>query len=255
MPVRKCREVYVDPLGITTSCCIRANNFLYLTMSLRTGWESTQARANLCNFTRQGNLISLATYRCKILCGKRLSMRFSKLYQYLPLRKPENIEKATEIWDQYTKSRPRSDSGDCPRRNWRVLLVEDCPDQQRLTCSFLRGHVADVDLECNGDASVGLVARGIREQKRFDLIILDLYLLDSNGIEATIRIRDLDPFVPVIGITAHATDDIRKIWMASGCDYFLAKPFTKEALLALVDKASRKSSAMLERARTLSNER
>jgi PAS domain S-box-containing protein len=68
-------------------------------------------------------------------------------------------------------------------RNWRVLLVEDCPDQQRLTCRFLKGHVAEVDLECNGDASVDLVYRAIREKNRFDLIILDLYsIADTDWI-------------------------------------------------------------------------
>lgn len=174
-------------------------------------------------------------------------MRFGKLLQYLPLRKSENVAKATEILDLYTKNRecPKSEGNSC--RDWRVLLVEDCPDQQRLTCNFLKGHVAEVDLECNGDASVDLVSKAIRERKRFDLIILDLYLLDSNGIEATIRIRDLDPSVPIIGITAHATDDIRKIWLASGCDHFLAKPFNKESLLTLVDKASLKSTTVLKK--------
>ncbi|MCU0714585.1 MAG: response regulator [Pirellula sp.] len=173
-------------------------------------------------------------------------MRISRLFQLLPLRKAENIEKATEILDQYAKSRPLPEPMGRGCGNWRVLLVEDCPDQQRLTCRFLKGHVAEVDLECNGDASVELVYRAIREKNRFDLIILDLYLLDSNGIEATIRIRDLDPAVPIIGITAHATEDIRKIWLASGCDHFLAKPFTKESLLALVEKASRKSTTVLK---------
>lgn len=180
-------------------------------------------------------------------------MQFSKLFQYLPLRNHENIEKATEIWDQYARRQPdlRPTGSLCAK--WRVLLVEDCPDQQRLTSRFLKGHVAEVELECNGDASVELVSRGIREKKRFDLIILDLYLLDSNGIEATIRIRDLDPSVPIIGITAYATDDIRKIWLASGCDYFLAKPFTKESLLMLVDRASQKSTAVIKNYSTESN--
>ena len=140
-----------------------------------------------------------------------------------------------EIFDSYLKSQESLQQQLSKNRSSldgsRVLLVEDCPDQQRLTLGFLKEETREIELECNGDAALLKVLDAKNQGKPFDFVIMDLYLIDSNGIEATIKIREVDAMVSIVGITAYGTPDVEKLWKAAGCDIYLAKPFTKDQLI------------------------
>ena len=53
-----------------------------------------------------------------------------------------------------------------------------------------------------------------------------------NGVEAT-EIRELNPIIPIIALTANAFDADRVSAMEAGCNAFLTKPLKKEELLEL----------------------
>jgi CheY-like chemotaxis protein len=58
-----------------------------------------------------------------------------------------------------------------------------------------------------------------------------------SGYDATVAIRALKSpsrFIPIIGVTAGAREEDRKRCLASGMDAYIAKPFSKDALVALV---------------------
>ena len=60
---------------------------------------------------------------------------------------------------------------------------------------------------------------------------------ELNGYEATARIRAQQAGMtrtPIIAMTAAASPEDRKRCLAAGMDSYLAKPFNKDALLALV---------------------
>ena len=61
-------------------------------------------------------------------------------------------------------------------------------------------------------------------QEAFDLIIMDVKLPGMNGIEATARIKDQDPRVVVIVITAHATTEAAYQALEAGAYDFFTKP-------------------------------
>lgn len=71
------------------------------------------------------------------------------------------------------------------------------------------------------------------------LVLMDIKMPVINGLEATIRIKELRPGLPVIAVTAHAqTGDQRRILQA-GCDDYLSKPISRNHLENILNKYTR----------------
>jgi DNA-binding NtrC family response regulator len=71
----------------------------------------------------------------------------------------------------------------------------------------------------------------------FDLVLLDFALPDRNGAEVLRDIRDRDPQLPVIMITAYGTVENAVQAMQAGATNFIQKPWDNEKLLADVRAA------------------
>jgi DNA-binding response OmpR family regulator len=69
-------------------------------------------------------------------------------------------------------------------------------------------------------------------------IILDVHLKDGSGIEVRHRLKAAGISVPVIYITAKDNPTVRTVALQSGCLDYLIKPFSAEALIALLKAAS-----------------
>jgi PAS domain S-box-containing protein len=120
------------------------------------------------------------------------------------------------------------------RLPYRILLVEDNPDNQRLAARVLEGAGARVDNAENGEIAVGMARSTL-----YDLILMDLMMPVMDGFQAAARIRENESApnrVPIVALTAHATEGFRDRCLASGMDDYLSKPFKKERLIALVDQ-------------------
>lgn len=128
-----------------------------------------------------------------------------------------------------------------------VLLVEDCPDQQRMLLHVLEGEGASVCLECDGFAAVRTVQKSIRKQHLFDVVIMDLVLEASDGIDSTQSIRKLDKDLPVVAITANGSPEIELKWRRAGCLEYLEKPLNAQLLIAAVRHAIDKANASVAR--------
>jgi len=116
----------------------------------------------------------------------------------------------------------------------RILLVEDNPDNQKLAARVLEGAGALVDNAENGEVAVAMA-----KDTLYDLILMDLMMPVMDGFQATVRIRESETApnrVPIVALTAHATEGFRDRCLASGMDDYLSKPFKKERLVALVDQ-------------------
>jgi CheY-like chemotaxis protein len=116
----------------------------------------------------------------------------------------------------------------------RILLVEDNPDNQRLAARVLEGAGARVDNAENGEVAVGMA-----KDTLYDLVVMDLMMPVMDGFQATARIRESEIApnrVPIVALTAHATEGFRDRCLASGMDDYLSKPFKKDRLVAIVDQ-------------------
>ena len=105
----------------------------------------------------------------------------------------------------------------------RVLLAEDNIDNQRLISMYLKKLGADIVIANNGKEAIELTA-----ETDFDLILMDMQMPVMNGIDATIRLREMDYKKPIVALTANAmTEDIDACYQA-GCDAFIHKPISQQ---------------------------
>ena len=72
--------------------------------------------------------------------------------------------------------------------------------------------------------------------KQIDLILMDIKMPRMNGLEATARIKQTRPEIPIIIQTAYAMQNDEKECIEAGCDDYIAKPIKKEKLISLIDK-------------------
>ncbi|MGZ5303751.1 MAG: tetratricopeptide repeat protein, partial [Bacteroidia bacterium] len=107
----------------------------------------------------------------------------------------------------------------------RVLLVEDNEINQMVIGQQLKRWGVKVRI-----ANDGYSALESLKQELFDLILLDIQLPGINGFETVKEIRNsktytiINPFVPVIGLTADVFDETRHEALAAGMNDVLTKP-------------------------------
>jgi two-component system, sensor histidine kinase and response regulator len=114
----------------------------------------------------------------------------------------------------------------------RLLLAEDNLVNQEVAVAMLTNAGYRVDTVLNGAAAVRAVAA-----QSYDAILMDCQMPELNGYQATAAIRALegpDRHTPIIAMTAGARREDRERCLAEGMDSYLAKPVSKDALLALV---------------------
>ncbi|HBL31873.1 MAG TPA: hypothetical protein DD490_34050, partial [Acidobacteria bacterium] len=110
----------------------------------------------------------------------------------------------------------------------RVLLVENDPVSQLVTAQLLEKLGCHVDHALNGTEAVARCSR-----ERFDMILMDCYMPEMDGFEATQAIRRLAGDrrnVPIIALTASVMPEDREKCERAGMDDFLAKPIRADEL-------------------------
>ena len=118
----------------------------------------------------------------------------------------------------------------------RLLVVEDDPAIRRGVVAALTFAGYDV-LEA-GDGPRGLA---LAEAAEVDLVLLDVVLPGTDGLEILRRVRESRPTRPVILLTARAAEDDRVGGLAAGADDYVVKPFSVRELLARVEAVLRRS--------------
>ena len=119
----------------------------------------------------------------------------------------------------------------------RILVVDD----EQLLVKGIKFNLENegwtVDACYDGAAAVEQ-ARAVR----YDLIILDLMMPVMDGLEACMHIRQLDPTVPIIMLTAKSEDTDKLLGFEFGADDYITKPFNILLLKARIRALLRRSS-------------
>ena len=113
----------------------------------------------------------------------------------------------------------------------------------------MRDYVSSI-LEGEGDYEVHEVENGfdaLRALPRedFGLIVTDINMPDVSGIELANYVRKSDKYskTPVIVISTDASPVDQQRALAAGASAFLAKPFSPEDLLAVIEKSREEGGA------------
>ena len=117
-----------------------------------------------------------------------------------------------------------------------VLLVEDNLVNQDIGAAMLGALGMSVAIANNGIEAVAMVGR-----ERYDLILMDCQMPEMDGFAATAEIRSREAAagaarIPIIALTANAMQGDRERCLAAGMDDYLAKPFSKPQLAAMLER-------------------
>jgi PAS domain S-box-containing protein len=103
-----------------------------------------------------------------------------------------------------------------------VLLAEDNPVNQKVALRFLERMGYRADTVGNGLEAVTAV-----ENRRYDLVLMDVQMPEMDGFEATRQIRSrlsADRQPKIIALTANAMQGDRELCVAAGMDDYISKP-------------------------------
>jgi signal transduction histidine kinase/ligand-binding sensor domain-containing protein/CheY-like chemotaxis protein/HPt (histidine-containing phosphotransfer) domain-containing protein len=115
-----------------------------------------------------------------------------------------------------------------------VLVVEDQPLNREVAIGMLAALGIEAETANDGHEALAHLAR-----RRFDVVLMDCQMPVMDGYSATIALRRREgsgAHTPVIALTADATAGGRAACAAAGMDDYLAKPFNREALHAILSK-------------------
>jgi two-component system, OmpR family, response regulator len=109
----------------------------------------------------------------------------------------------------------------------RVLVVDDEPVLAEILASVLRYEGFEVKTAGDGGSAV-------RTAQDFgpDAVILDVMLPDIDGLEVLRRLRESNPYVCVLFLTARDAVEDRIAGITAGGDDYVTKPFSLEEVLA-----------------------
>jgi len=121
----------------------------------------------------------------------------------------------------------------------KILVVED----DRELAGILQMHLADlgykVDLAHEGDAGKKLALQG-----DFDLIILDVMLPETDGLDICKAVRSAPGYTPILMLTCLSSEADKVIGLELGADDYMTKPFSVRELLARVKAILRRSDSL-----------
>jgi len=121
----------------------------------------------------------------------------------------------------------------------RILYIDDDPSAIRMVGKLLNS--TDYRLTGAKDVRNGIV-QAMREKP--DLIFMDFDLPHVNGLDAVMMLKNSQHLghVPIIMITASATDQEAKHFLSKGCDGFIPKPVSKERLISTIKSVLEKTN-------------
>ncbi|HSS12758.1 MAG TPA: response regulator, partial [Rhizomicrobium sp.] len=118
-----------------------------------------------------------------------------------------------------------------------ILVAEDNEVNRRVIGAMLADGGYDIHF-----AHDGVQAVESYRKLQPDIVLMDVSMPHLDGLQATSKIRQLavgaNRTARVIGLTAHAMPDDRKICLDSGMDDYLPKPVNREKLLSLLKSSA-----------------
>jgi two-component system, OmpR family, response regulator TrcR len=125
----------------------------------------------------------------------------------------------------------------------RVLLVDDEPALTNLVKMALHYEGWLVEVAHNGQAAVEKF-----NEIEPDIVVLDIMLPDTDGLQLLQQVREADGYTPTLFLTARDSVMDRVSGLTAGADDYMTKPFSLEELVARLRGLLRRSSHLAPQA-------
>jgi DNA-binding NtrC family response regulator len=125
--------------------------------------------------------------------------------------------------------------------NGTVLVIDDEPVLQDVLGALLKGDGFEYL-----QATTAADGQRVLREEEVDVVLLDLMLPDRSGLELLPDIKEFDPHLPVVVITAYSSIESAIEAMRRGAFHYVPKPFKNEEVLHLVHRAAERRALMVE---------
>jgi len=114
-------------------------------------------------------------------------------------------------------------------RPCKVLLVDDVDINLAMLEIFLAPAGFEVNIAANGNEAL----EKFRSFKP-DIVFMDLIMPEKDGFEATREIKEINPAIPVVALTASIVDSVKEQALEAGVNDFMSKPFVPERFFEII---------------------
>lgn len=132
---------------------------------------------------------------------------------------------------------PKETQRVAPGQNTLVLVAEDDTLNREYLTMLLEEAGCDCLIATNGIEAIELC----RQHADISFVLMDIKMPVLNGLEATKQIREINPELPVIALTAYAQAGDEHRVLSAGCNEYYAKPIRPEVVLKIVNKYAGKA--------------
>jgi two-component system nitrogen regulation response regulator NtrX len=122
-----------------------------------------------------------------------------------------------------------------------ILVVDDEAGVRSSLAGILGDEGYAVEAVESGEAALAAL-----ENRRYDLLLLDVWMPGMDGLEVLARVRTLDPEVPVVVISGHGSIETAVKAVRMGAQDFVEKPLALEKTLLVVKNALRQRKLEVE---------
>lgn len=167
-------------------------------------------------------LLSLFNSEIKLASSEGKGSSFSFEISFIRAKVEKNADTGVSLELTNLQSETKGDGK-------HILVVDDNRINQVVTQRILEQKLFTCDISDNGTDAVEKV-----RNNKYHLVLMDLNMPGITGLEATRRIREFNPDIPVIALTAVEIEEVRQEIFDAGMNDFIVKPYDNSTFYQVI---------------------